>query len=136
MDQNIISVYLGFDYYASGAAHPNADTLSFNFVLQPAYMLSLRDLFAHGAWQKMLVKLCSVELHRRRGDQEQPDLDEKIERAFDSREVHFNVNHENLLLTFSPGVVWWRVPDQVAIPFSNISELLAGRLPLRDNGAQ
>ena len=132
---NLVSIGFGVSTYGEGAAHPNHNTMVFNYDLSLGRTLTLSDLFKPNSnYLDAISRYTIEELKKKLG----PDPDtEWIERGAGAKEENYkswNLTKSGLQITFDPYQVASYAEGEhvVVIPYSVLQSLINPEGPLPD----
>lgn len=130
---NLVSIAFGISTYGEGAAHPNHNTLVFNYDLNMGRALTLGDLFKSDSNYLAVISGYAIrELKKKLGPD--PDTD-WIERGAGAKEENYknwNLTRSGLQVTFDPYQVASYAEGEhvVVIPFAVLKDLIDPQGPL------
>jgi hypothetical protein len=135
---DLVSVAFGVSTYGEGAAHPNHNTVVFNYDLRAGRQLKLADLFKPNSdYLKVISGYAVKELTEQiRGEMsgDDPDTDWIREGAGPKEENYqsWNLSPKGLEITFDPYQVasYAAGPHEVVIPLSALKDLIDPSGPL------
>jgi uncharacterized protein YecT (DUF1311 family) len=134
MSPDLVTASLVSDWYGHGAAHPNQNTLQFNWLLKEGRELRGEDVLrAKSGWQAALYKRCDADLHRQL-DQDgksyqdwiRPDEVAKTLRAIVANPENWQLDQSGLKIVFGKYTVapYCCTPEPVAISWDELKPLL------------
>ena len=135
---DLVSVAFGVSTYGEGAAHPNHNTVVFNYDLRAGRQLKLADLFKPNSdYLKVISDFAIKDLTEQiRGEMsgDDPDTDWIREGAGPKEENYqsWNLSPKGLEITFDPYQVasYAAGPHEVVIPLSALTDVIDPNGPL------
>jgi hypothetical protein len=130
---DLVSFYFGVSTYYEGAAHPNHNSLVFNYDLKEGRKLNLADLFKPNSnYLEVISDYAIKELMK----QKAPDPDENwIKEGAGAKEENYkswNITRQGLKVTFDPYQVasYAEGPHEVVIPYTALKDVIDPNGPL------
>jgi Protein of unknown function (DUF3298) len=130
---DVVSLAFGVSTYGEGAAHPNHNTIVFNYDLNAGRILKLSDLFKPNSnYLDVISRYTIAELKKKFA----PDADtEWIERGAGAKEENYknwNLTRNGLKITFDPYEVasYTEGEHVVVVPYSVLKDLIDPQGPL------
>ena len=130
---NLVSVYFSINTYFEGAAHPNNNSLVFNYDLSAGKTLDLGDLFKKNSnYLKVISSYAIKDLTRQLGPDPDTDWIRKGAGAESENYANWNVSRKGLEITFDQYQVasYAEGPHEVVIPHALLKDLIDPNGPL------
>jgi uncharacterized protein DUF3298/peptidoglycan-N-acetylmuramic acid deacetylase PdaC-like protein len=129
----VVSLAFGISTYGEGAAHPNHNTLVFNYDLNAGRVLKLSDLFKPNSGYLSVISRYTIEELKKKFSPD-PDM-EWIEKGAGASEENYkawNLTLSGLQITFDPYQVasYAEGEHTVVIPYSVLKNLIDPNGPL------
>jgi hypothetical protein len=130
---DLVSIYFGVSTYYEGAAHPNHNSLVFNYDLKTGQKLNLADLFKPNSDYLSVISDYSIKALMK---QKAPDPDaDWIKEGAGAKEENYkswNITRQGLKVTFDPYQVasYAEGPHEVVIPYAVLKDVIDPNGPL------
>lgn len=130
-NNDVVSVIFYIDTFYEGAAHPNHNTVTFNYSFETGKTMTLPELFRGDNYLKVISDYAVNALKKQLYE---PDVDwiQTGAGAKDENYKSWNITRKGLLITFDPYQVasYAEGPHEVVIPYSALRSIIDPAGPL------
>jgi uncharacterized protein YecT (DUF1311 family) len=136
----LVTAAIDNQWYGHGAAHPNHDSLQFNWMLNDQREMKPADVFQAGSgWSAFLQTRCDAYLHKTldTGGTNyesfmQPGVMAKTLHQIVENPQNWSLNAEGITIVFQPYAVacYACTPDPVTIPWADLKPMLRSGFPV------
>lgn len=130
---NLVSLYFGVSTYGEGAAHPNHNSLVFNYDLSAGRRLSLSSLFKPNSnYLTLLSRYAINALKKQLGPDPDTEWIQKGAGASEENYQNWTLKRTGLKVTFDPYQVasYAEGPHEVLIPYAVLRTVIDPQGPL------